>query len=136
MAYETSNTEAGRPNPSAGLGDDNPRLHDDLNAEAGVAGQSTRDFGAAARDKAEKLRASAARGLDTAADAAHTGGERVASAAHRAGDALATGAEYVRVNDVGDMVDDFMDLMRNNPGPALLCAAAFGFVLGRAVYRH
>ncbi|HET9329226.1 MAG TPA: hypothetical protein VFO23_01750 [Steroidobacteraceae bacterium] len=84
----------------------------------------------------ERLRGSAASGLTSAADAVHAGGERVASAAHRAGDALASGAEYVRDNDVRDMVDDLAEVVRNNPGPALLCAAALGFVLGRSVYRH
>ena len=85
---------------------------------------------------AERLRSSAASGLNSAADAVHAGGERVASAAHRAGDALASGADYVRDNDVRDMVDDLAQVVRNNPGPALLCAAALGFVLGRSVYRR
>jgi ElaB/YqjD/DUF883 family membrane-anchored ribosome-binding protein len=134
MAYETGSTEAGRP---AGLSDDNPRLRDSLDEEAESFGErGSPELGEDARARAERLRVSAAHGLDTAADAMHSGGERVASAAHRAGDALSSSAEYVRVNDVGDMVDDVMDLMRNNPGPALLCAAAFGFVLGRAVYRR
>ena len=85
---------------------------------------------------AERLRSSAANGLDSAADAVYSGGERMANAAHRAGDALASGAEYVRDHDVRDMIDDFAEVVRNNPGPALLCAAALGFVLGRSVYRH
>lgn len=136
MVYESSNTEAGRANTPRGPGENNPNLSDSLHETAAAAAESATDLGRAARAKAEKVRASAARGLDSAADAIHAGGDRVASTAHRAGDALASGAKYTRANDAGDMAGDLMDLMRNNPGPTLLCAAALGFLLGRAVYRH
>jgi ElaB/YqjD/DUF883 family membrane-anchored ribosome-binding protein len=136
MVHESSNTEAGRANTPRSPGENSPNLRDSLHQAAGVAAESATELGREARAKADKVRTSAARGLDTAADAMHAGGDRVASAAHRAGDALASGAEYARANDAGDMADDFMDLMRNNPGPTLLCAAALGFLLGRAVYRH
>ena len=128
MAYQTS-TESGR---VSGAGTAGPEpMHGA--AGAGIGEEPVTDE---AGDAAERLRTSAAHGLDSAADAVHAGGERVASAAHRAGDALASGAEYVRDNVVRDIVDDLAEVVRNHPGPALLCAAALGFVLGRSVYRH
>jgi len=33
------------------------------------------------------------------------------------------------------MMSDFVDVIRRNPGPALLGAAALGFLLGRALSR-
>lgn len=139
MAYETSNPEAGRPRAPAGLGDDalsaSEDLRDAATAAASAAKAAASSLGYKATRKAEQLRSSTAERLDSVASAVHTGGERVASAAHRAGDALASGADYVRGNEVADMMDDLVDLVRNHPGPALLCAAALGFVLGRAVYR-
>ena len=135
MPYESSSTE-GRANTPRSPGENNPNLRDSLHQAAGAAVENATELGREARAKADKVRTSAARGLDTAADAVHAGGDRLASAAHRAGDALASGAEYARANDAGDMVDDFMGLMRNNPGPTLVCAAALGFLLGRAVYRR
>jgi ElaB/YqjD/DUF883 family membrane-anchored ribosome-binding protein len=135
MVYESSNTASGAPTTPGGLGEDNPNLRDTLDEVTGAA-EATTGLGRTARAKVEKVRASAARGLDSAADAVHASGDRVASAAHRTGDALASGATYLRGNDTGDMVDDFMDLLRDHPGPALVCAAAVGFLLGRAVYRR
>jgi len=134
MVYE-SNTATGAPTTPGSLGEDNPSLRDTLDDATGAA-EDTTGLGRNARARAERVRASAARGLDTAADAMHAGGDRVASAAHRTGDALASGATYLRRNDTGEMVDDFMGLLRDHPGPALVCAAALGFVLGRAVYRR
>jgi cobalamin biosynthesis protein CobD/CbiB len=59
----------------------------------------------------------------------------VASAAHSAADAVTQGAEYLRANDVQTMKSDLMEVVRRNPGPALLGAAAVGFLLGRALSR-
>jgi len=129
MAYQTS-TESER---VSGAGTAGP---EPIHGTAGAGIEKEPMAGGAGGDAAERLRSSAAHGLDSAADAVHAGGERVASTAHRAGDALASGAEYVRDHDVRDMVDDLAQVVRNNPGPALLCAAALGFVLGRSVYRH
>ena len=92
-----------------------------------------------AADAMDQARAAAAGGLDSAANALHRGAEagesRVRGAANKAAGALATSADYVREHDVGDMVDDLMVVVRNNPGPALLGAAALGFLLGRAFSR-
>lgn len=135
MVDESSNAASGTPTTLGGLGEDKPNLRDTVDEVTGAA-EGTTGLGRSARAKVEKVRASAARGLDSAAGAVHASGDRVASAAHRTGDALASGATYLRGNDTGDMVDDFMDLLRDHPGPALVCATALGFLLGRAVYRR
>ena len=129
MAYQAS-TESER---VSGAGTAGPESMQGT-ARAGMREETI--VGEAAGGTDTRLRSSAANGLDSAADAVHAGGERVAGAAHRAGDALASGAEYVRDHDVRDMVDDLAEVVRKNPGPALLCAAALGFVLGRSVHRH
>jgi ElaB/YqjD/DUF883 family membrane-anchored ribosome-binding protein len=140
MAYETSKSEAGRTDAPTGIGDDTPRASEDWRDTAAAAASEARstasNLGRKAAKTAEKVRTSTAEGLHSAASSVHAGGERMASAAHRVGDALATGAEYVRRNEVADMADDLMDLVRNHPGPALVCAAALGFLLGRSVYRR
>jgi ElaB/YqjD/DUF883 family membrane-anchored ribosome-binding protein len=76
----------------------------------------------------------AASALDEQAESL-PGGARVSSAAHSAADALATSADYIREHDLSDMMEDLRDVVRNNPGPALLGAAALGFLIGRAFSR-
>jgi len=96
MVYESSNTASGAPTTPGGLGEDKPNLRDTLDEVTGAA-EGTPGLGRTARARVEKVRASAARGLDSAADAMHASGERVASAAHRTGDALASGATYLHM---------------------------------------
>jgi ElaB/YqjD/DUF883 family membrane-anchored ribosome-binding protein len=64
------------------------------------------------------------------------GGQRVMELASAAADRLSTTADYVRTHDARRMMADVETVVKNNPGPALLVAAAFGFVLGRAFTRH
>jgi len=86
-------------------------------------------------------RATTADGLETAASTLHEradrlpGGEKVSEFAHAAADRLNTTADYVRTHDINRMKTDVKTLVKNNPGPALLVAAAFGFLLGRAMTR-
>jgi len=93
------------------------------------------DVGAKATQRADQARVSAAAGLDTVASTLHERGDRVASAAHSAADAVTSSAEYLRANDVETMMGDLMEVIRRNPGPSLLGAAALGFILGRALSR-
>jgi ElaB/YqjD/DUF883 family membrane-anchored ribosome-binding protein len=93
------------------------------------------DVGAKAAQRADQARVGAAAGLDTVASTLHARGDRVASAAHSAADAVSSGAEYLRAHDVETMMGDLMDVIRRNPGPSLLGAAAIGFMLGRALSR-
>ena len=94
-----------------------------------------------AADRLSDTRATTADGLDTAASVLHKGadtlpgGDTVGGFAHSAADRLSTTADYVRKNDVNRMVADVETLVKNNPGLSLVIAAAFGFLLGRAVVR-
>jgi len=101
----------------------------------GTLKAKAQDVGAKAAQRADQARVGAAAGLDTVATTLHEKGERVASAAHTAADAVSYGAEYLRENDVQTMLSDLMDVIRRNPGPALIGAAALGFMLGRALSR-
>jgi hypothetical protein len=94
-----------------------------------------REAGAKAAQRADQARLSAAAGLDTVATNLHEQGDRVASAAHNAADAVSHGAGYLRANDVHTVTGDLVDVIRRNPGPALLGAATLGFLLGRALSR-
>jgi hypothetical protein len=63
------------------------------------------------------------------------GGEQVANAAHVAADAVGTAADYVRNNNLKNMLADVQRIAKNNPGPALLIAAALGFLIARTFSR-
>lgn len=82
-----------------------------------------------------------ARGIDTAASSLHEkadrlpGGERVSAAAHDTADAMERAADYVRDQDLNDMLADFRDTVTRHPGAALLAAAALGFVIARSLSR-
>ena len=102
---------------------------------AGTLKSKVQDVGARAAQRADQARVGAAAGLESVASSLHEKGERVASAAHSAADAVAYGAEYLRDNDVQTMMSDLMEVIRRNPGPSLLGAAALGFILGRALSR-
>jgi ElaB/YqjD/DUF883 family membrane-anchored ribosome-binding protein len=93
------------------------------------------DVGEKAARRADRARVSAASGLDTLSSTLHKRGDNVASAAHHAADAVHSGAEYLRAHDVETMMSDLKDVVRRNPGLALLGAAALGLILGRALSR-
>ena len=100
------------------------------------------EFGAAAADKVEQNRGTAAAGLEGAAetlhqkaDQLHEGGEKVADMAHSAADKLSATADYVRSNDLNDMLKDVQQIVKKNPGPALAVAAGLGFLVSRAFSR-
>jgi len=120
MAYETNQPESTRSGEPPLVGE----------AKARAA-----DLGRRASNMAEQARTAAAGGLESAANAMHDRTDRVAGAAHNAADALSSGAEYLRANDLRQMADDIVAVIRNNPGTALLGAAALGFLIGRAVSR-
>jgi hypothetical protein len=94
-----------------------------------------------AADKLDEKRGAAAGGLDSAAEALHEkadripGGAKAAQAAHTAADALSSTAEYIRENDLKSMMADMQNVVRKNPGPALLAAAALGFLVARTFSR-
>jgi ElaB/YqjD/DUF883 family membrane-anchored ribosome-binding protein len=73
---------------------------------------------------------------DSAADVQH----KLSTIGRRAADAIdenvcATTA-YVREHDGSRMLHDLKRVVRYNPGPSLLVAAAVGFLVGRTVARY
>jgi ElaB/YqjD/DUF883 family membrane-anchored ribosome-binding protein len=63
------------------------------------------------------------------------GGQKVQQFAHVAAERLSTTADYMRSHDAKGMLADVERVVKNNPGPSLVIAAAFGFVIGRALTR-
>jgi ElaB/YqjD/DUF883 family membrane-anchored ribosome-binding protein len=121
---------------------------DDANTAAGDLTQRARKTAASmtatAGDAAaaiDQSRSAAADGLDTAASALQDraddlpGGETVRKVARATADRLSTSADYVRSHDAKRMMADVETFVKSNPGPALAVAAAFGFLLGRALSR-
>jgi len=113
-------------------------LGDKISDTATQVKQKASDLGQMAADKIDNNRDAAATGLDKAASTLHEkaeslpGGEKVTSLAHATADKLSTTADYVRTHDVNRMMGDVETLVKNNPGPALLVAAAVGFLVARA----
>jgi ElaB/YqjD/DUF883 family membrane-anchored ribosome-binding protein len=87
----------------------------------------------------DQSRSTAADGLETAALAVHDraddlpGGDTVRNFARATADRLSTSADYVRSHDAKRMVADVETFVKSNPGPALVVAAAFGFLLARSL---
>jgi len=105
------------------------------------ARDATFDAAYAATKKVDEARPVVAERLETAASTIEEraervpGGQKVKEFAQAAADSLSTTADYVRSHDARRMITDVETVVRNNPGPALLIAAAVGFMLGRAVVR-
>ena len=93
------------------------------------------EFAGDGSPSAARARSRVADGLESAAQSMHAGGARLADATRGAGEALASSAQYLRDNDIRSMTDDAMEVVKKNPGVALLGAAALGFLLGRLVAR-
>ena len=132
------------PNRTPSVGND--RADDAETAARGVT-QGARTAAASVTDAAsdaaaiDESRSTAADGLDTAASALHDraddlpGGDTVRNFARATADRLSTGADYVRSHDAKRMMADVETFVKSNPGPALVVAAAFGFLLSRALSR-
>ena len=113
----------------------------DITERARNAAASVTDAAGDAAATIDESRSTAADGLDAAASALHDraddlpGGETVRNVARATADRLSTGADYVRSHDAKRMMADVESFVKSNPGPALAIAAAFGFLLGRALSR-
>ncbi len=113
----------------------------DITERARNAAASVTDAAGDAAAAIDERRSTAADGLDTAASALYDraadlpGGETVRNVARATADRLSTGADYVRSHDAKRMMADVESFVKSNPGPALAVAAAFGFLLGRALSR-
>jgi ElaB/YqjD/DUF883 family membrane-anchored ribosome-binding protein len=121
------------------ISSDVERAGSDVTQRAREAAQSVTDV---ANETIDNGRSTVADGLDSAASAirdradALPGGEGVRHFARRAADRLGNSADYVRTGDPGQIVADAGRFIKNNPGPALMVAAAFGFIVGRALPRE
>jgi ElaB/YqjD/DUF883 family membrane-anchored ribosome-binding protein len=120
-----------------GFASGNPSdLRDKVSVAAHEAKSRAADLGRRVSDTAGQARANAAVGLSNVADAidgqADEAATRTRRAAHRTANALSSGADYIRDNSARDMMDDAIDVAKNNPGIALLGAVAIGFRVGRA----
>lgn len=113
----------------------------ELAGRASEAKDSLSDTARIATKRIEEGRSIAADRLESAASAVQErvdelpGGQRVKELASAAADRLSTTADYMRTHDTKRMMADVKTVVKNNPGPALLVAAVFGFVLGRALTR-
>jgi ElaB/YqjD/DUF883 family membrane-anchored ribosome-binding protein len=133
--------------PNDNFPDDNS-LRDPASTIGRQVVDATREARASAADMARSAGAAAESGRVAAADrlagAASTvrqhaddipGGPRVHEFAHAAANRLSSTADYLRTSDATRMRSDVETMVKNNPGPALLVAAMFGFLLGRALTR-
>ena len=106
------------------------------------ASDSIADMARTATKTVDEGRSMAADRLESAASAVQErvdelpGGQRVKEFASAAADRLSTTADYMRTHDTKRMMTDLETVVKNNPGPALLVAAVFGFVLGRSLARN
>jgi ElaB/YqjD/DUF883 family membrane-anchored ribosome-binding protein len=114
---------------------------DALSERAAQVKDKVSDMARTAADTIDKRRSTAADGLETAASTLHEkagslpGGERVNELARTAAEQLSSTADYVRTHNVSRMMTDVETLVKNNPGPSLVAAAVFGFLVGRAMIR-
>jgi len=105
---------------------------------AASAKQRAYEAGRQATEQVDAKRGPTADVLESAASTVHKtaeslpGGETVRSVAHSTAEKLESTAGYIREHDVKAMFSDVEDIVRRNPGPSLLIAAAIGFLIGRA----
>lgn len=106
------------------------------------ATESMADMARTAKQTVDDARQTAADRLGSAASAVEDraeqlpGGPSVQRFAQAAAERLGTTADYVRNHDAKDMLADIQRVVKNNPGPSLVIAAAFGFVIGRSLTRQ
>jgi ElaB/YqjD/DUF883 family membrane-anchored ribosome-binding protein len=114
-------------------------LKDRVSGATSQAKEKASEFGRTAVQKMDQGRQSAAGALqNTASSLRHrveAGGSKLSNAANATANKLESTANYMRDHDMRAMMGDVEGAIRRNPGPALLCAAAFGFLLGTALRR-
>ena len=90
----------------------------------------------------DEKREAIARALDAAATSLQAsvdrlpGGPKVARAAESTAATMERAADYVRDQDLKDMLSDIAGVAKRHPGATLLTAAALGFLVVRAVGRN
>jgi ElaB/YqjD/DUF883 family membrane-anchored ribosome-binding protein len=96
----------------------------------------TQDFGRTAVNKIEENRVSAASALHNAASSLHQSADKlpnVPEMAHSTAEKVEAVATYMEGHDTRQMMAEMEAVVKRNPGPSLLIAAAFGFLMGRAL---
>jgi ElaB/YqjD/DUF883 family membrane-anchored ribosome-binding protein len=96
----------------------------------------TQEFGRAAVSKIEENRVMAAGALHNAANGLHQSAAKlpnVPDMAHSAAEKVDAVASYMEGHNTRQMMADVEGIVTRNPGPSLLIAAAFGFLMGRAL---
>ena len=73
---------------------------------------------------------------DVMDDAVNAATEAVDEARQTIAERLSSTTDYVRNIDAKRMLSNVERLVRDNPGPSLVIAAAFGFVIGRSLTRR
>lgn len=104
-------------------------------AKASELAHKASDYGKSALDKVDEKRTTAASALDSTASGLRSSGERVTHWGDAAANKIEDTARYLREHDTRSMASDFEATVRRNPGPSILIAAAFGFLLGSAMKR-
>ena len=114
-------------------------LTDKMSEAASQAKEKAAEFGRKAADTIDQGRVSTASGLESAASSlrsgAQSGGQAITDFANTAADKLQNTASYVREHGMNEMMGDMQQMVKRNPGPSLIAAAAFGFLLGAALRR-
>ncbi len=96
----------------------------------------TQEFGRTAVNKIEENRVSAASALHSAASSLHQSAAKlpnVPDIAHSTAEKVDAMATYMEGHDTKQMMADMESVVKRNPGPSLLIAAAIGFLMGRAI---
>ncbi len=121
VSNELDTASAGRTLGAAGWG---ARAAGQLNRTRRPIAQKLRGAAEAIREQAQALfeRESISVGVS---DAAHGAAERVESS-----------ADYLELHDVAQIGRDAVGVVKRNPVPALLAAAAVGYLLGRALRKN
>ncbi len=140
MANETFPENAGSTTTESNskrLNDMANQAKDRVSDMASQAKEKANEFGRTAVQKLDQGRSSAADALHSTADTlrnkAQAGSSSITSAASAAAERLESTSHYLREHDVRGMMGDLETAVRRNPGPALIAAAAFGFLLGSAL---
>lgn len=102
---------------------------------ASSVADKAREAGASAGRTADNLVGRVGSGLETAAESIrehtpHSG--VIGGAASRVADGLETGGRYLQQEGMSGMANDFTEMIKRNPIPALLIAVGVGVLIARA----
>ena len=117
---------------------DSLQVADQVSNAANKATEKAQELGRTMVGKLEENRVAAAGALHNAASTLDDKADRLPNGpemAHSAADKVHAVANYMERHDTKQMMADMEDVVKRNPGPALLVAAAMGFLFARAFSR-